>query len=346
METLSQLYLPGALTIWCALLFSFASLYGYARVHAGDAGSLLFARRAYGFFAFSIVLASVVLGLLLMMRDFRIEYVYQYSGLDLPAHYQFAAFWAGQKGSFLIWLFWGAVIGLLVRRTAGRQEPMVMGVYTLTLMSLLLILVRENPFVMLAQTPIDGAGLNPLLQDDWMVIHPPIMFIGYASAAIPFAFAMASLLRRDYDGWAARAFPWALSGFLVLGTAILMGGYWAYKTLGWGGYWGWDPVENASLIPWIFGTVLIHGLYLERTQGRYRRANYLFSLLTYVSVLYGTFLTRSGVLADFSVHSFVDLGIAGPLTLILGFFLLFGLYLLVTRWREIPTAPNEDPFFS
>jgi cytochrome c-type biogenesis protein CcmF len=345
-DYLSQLYLPGALTIWCALLFSFAALYGYARVQAGDADALNFARRAYGYFVLSIVLASVVLGLLLMMRDFRIEYVYQYSGLDLPAHYQFAAFWAGQKGSFLIWLFWGAVIGLLVRRTAGRNEPMVMGVYTLTLVSLLLILVRENPFVMLPKTPIDGAGLNPLLQDDWMVIHPPIMFIGYASAAIPFAFAMASLLRRDYNGWAARAFPWALSGFLVLGTAILMGGYWAYKTLGWGGYWGWDPVENASLIPWIFGTVLIHGLYLERTQGRYRRANYLFSLLTYVSVLYGTFLTRSGVLADFSVHSFVDLGIAGPLTLILGFFLLFGLYLLVTRWREIPTAPNEDPFFS
>lgn len=346
METLSQLYLPGALTIWCALLFSFAALYGYARVHAGDAGSLMFARRSYGFFAFSIVLASVVLGLLLMMRDFRIEYVYQYSGTDLPAHYQFAAFWAGQKGSFLIWLFWGAVIGLLVRRTAGRNEPLVMGVYTLTLMSLLLILVRENPFVMLSKTPIDGAGLNPLLQDDWMVIHPPIMFIGYASAAIPFAFAMASLLRRDYDGWAARAFPWALAGFLVLGTAILMGGYWAYKTLGWGGYWGWDPVENASLIPWIFGTVLIHGLYLERTQGRYRRANYLFTILTYVAVLYGTFLTRSGVLADFSVHSFVDLGIAGPLTIILGTFLLLGLYLLATRWKEIPTAPNEDPFFS
>ena len=346
MDYLSQLYLPGALTLWCALLFSFAALYGYARVQAGDAGSLNFARRAYGYFVFSVVLGSVVLGLLLMMRDFRIEYVYQYSGMDLPAHYQFAAFWAGQKGSFLIWLFWGAVLGLLVRRTAGRNEPMVMGVYTLTLLSLLLILVRENPFVMLPQTPVDGAGLNPLLQDDWMVIHPPIMFIGYASAAIPFAFAMASLLRRDYNGWAARAFPWALGGFLVLGTAILMGGYWAYKTLGWGGYWGWDPVENASLIPWIFGTVLIHGLYLERTQGRYRRANYLFTILTYVAVLYGTFLTRSGVLADFSVHSFVDLGIAGPLTIILGVFLLFGLYLLVTRWKEIPTAPNEDPFFS
>jgi cytochrome c-type biogenesis protein CcmF len=156
---------------------------------------------------------------------------------------------------------------------------------------------------------------------------------------------MAALWRRKYDGWAARAFPWALGGFLVLGTAILMGGYWAYKTLGWGGYWGWDPVENASFIPWLFGTVLIHGLYLERTKGRFRRANYIFTFLTYISVLYGTFLTRSGVLADFSVHSFVDLGISGWLTVLLGGFMLLGLYLIVTRWKEIPTAPNEDPAF-
>ncbi len=288
----------------------------------GDTGALTFARRSYGFFALSILLAALVLSLLLMMRDFRVEYVFQYSGLDLPGHYQFAAFWAGQKGSFMIWLFWGTharPAGAADDRRAA--EPAVMGIYTLTLLGLLLILVRENPFVMLTQTPVDGQGLNPLLQDNWMVIHPPIMFIGYAATAIPFAFAMASLWRRKYDGWAARAFPWALGGFLVLGTAILMGGYWAYKTLGWGGYWGWDPVENASFIPWLFGTVLIHGLYLERTKGRYRRANYVFTFLTYIAVLYGTFLTRSGVLADFSVHSFVDLGISGWLTFLLGGFI-------------------------
>lgn len=346
MEYLSHLYLPGAVAIWSALLFALAAMWGYALALTGDTSALTFARRAYGFFALSILLSALVLSLLLVTRDFRVEYVFQYSGLDLPFYYQFAAFWAGQKGSFMIWLFWGTMLGLLVRRTTGRSEPAVMGIYTLTLLGLLLILVRENPFVMLRQTPVDGQGLNPLLQDNWMVIHPPIMFIGYAASAIPFAFAMASLWRRKYDGWAARAFPWALGGFLVLGTAILMGGYWAYKTLGWGGYWGWDPVENASFIPWLFGTVLIHGLYLERTKGRFRRANYIFTFLTYISVLYGTFLTRSGVLADFSVHSFVDLGISGWLTLLLGGFFLLGLYLIVTRWKEIPTAPNEDPLLS
>jgi cytochrome c-type biogenesis protein CcmF len=347
-EYLSHLYLPGAVAVWSALFFALATLWGYARALAtpNDNGSLVFARRAYGFFALSIVLAALVLLLLLVTRDFRVEYVFQYSGMDLPWYYQLAAFWAGQKGSFMIWLFWGTMLGLLVRRTTGRSEPAVMGIYTLTLVGLLLILVRENPFVMLRHTPVDGQGLNPLLQDNWMVIHPPIMFIGYAASAIPFAFAMAALWRRKYDGWAARAFPWALGGFLVLGTAILMGGYWAYKTLGWGGYWGWDPVENASFIPWLFGTVLIHGLYLERTKGRFRRANYVFTFLTYISVLYGTFLTRSGVLADFSVHSFVDLGISGWLTLLLGGFMVLGLYLIVTRWKEIPTLPTEDPFLS
>jgi cytochrome c-type biogenesis protein CcmF len=346
MEYLSHLYLPGALALWCAVIFSLSTMWGYVSALSGNAASLTFARRSYGFFALSIVLAAVLLSLLLMLRDFRVEYVYQYSGLDLPTHYQFAAFWAGQKGSFMIWLFWGTLLGLLLRRSAGANEPAIMGIYTLTLTGLLFILVRENPFIMLGKAPWDGQGLNPLLQDNWMVIHPPIMFIGYAASAIPFAFAIASLWRRRYDGWAERAFPWALGGFLVLGTAILLGGYWAYKTLGWGGFWGWDPVENASFIPWLFGTVLIHGLHMERTQGRYRRANYVFTVLTYISVLYGTFLTRSGVLADFSVHSFVDLGISGWLTFLLGGFSLLGVGLLVLRWREIPTAPNEDPFLS
>jgi cytochrome c-type biogenesis protein CcmF len=131
-----------------------------------------------------------------------------------------------------------------------------------------------------------------------------------------------------------------------MGTAILLGGYWAYKTLGWGGYWGWDPVENASLVPWLLGTVLIHGLHMERRKGRYRRANLVFACLLYFSVLYGTFLTRSGVLADFSVHSFVDLGISGWLIGLMAFFMIGGVYLLATRLREVPSEAIEDPILS
>lgn len=347
LDFLYRLYLPGALAIWCALAFGLMAVWGYAQLLRGDESARLFARRAYRFFTLSIVLAAVMLLVCLARRDFRIEYVAQYSGLDLPWYFQLAAFWAGQKGSFLVWLFWGCLLGLPLYRSTGEQdEAPVMTVYLLTLLGLLFILVRENPFVMLASTPVDGEGLNPLLQDNWMVIHPPIMFIGYAAAAIPFAFSAAALWRRQPDRWAARAFPWALGGFLVLGTAILMGGYWAYKTLGWGGFWGWDPVENASLVPWIFLTILIHGLYLERTRGRYRRANHVLAGIVYLSVLYGTFLTRSGVLADFSVHSFVDLGISGWLVALLGFFAVLAVALWAVRLRGIPTARNEDPLLS
>ena len=196
LDSLSHLYLPGAVTIWCAVFFGLAALWGYSQalrlspVGGGPTAqedALAFARRGYLFFTMSIVLGAAVLFMCLARRDFRIEYVSQYSGLDLPFHFQIAAFWAGQKGSFLIWLVWGALLGLPLGRSAGRDEPAVMGVYLLTLFGLLFILVRENPFVMLTETPLDGAGLNPLLQDDWMVIHPPIMFIGYAAGAIPFA---------------------------------------------------------------------------------------------------------------------------------------------------------------
>ena len=346
MDYLSQLYLPGAVPVWAALVFAVATLWGYAQVLRGDESARPYARRAYLYFTLSVVLVAVVLGIALVRRDFRVEYVFQYSGLELPIHYQFAAFWAGQKGSFLIWLLWGALLGLLVQRTAGRSEAPVMGIYTLTVTGLLCILVRENPFIMLAETPLDGQGLNPLLQDDWMVIHPPIMFVGFALAAVPFCFAMAGLWTRDYRSWAARAYPWALAGFLVLGAAILMGGYWAYKTLGWGGYWGWDPVENASLIPWLLLVVLIHGLHLERSKGRYRKANVIIASLVYLAVLYGTFLTRSGVLADFSVHSFVDLGISGWLIALMVTFIAIPTILIPLRWREIPAVVNEDPILS
>jgi cytochrome c-type biogenesis protein CcmF len=343
----NRLYLPGAVPMLAALLFALTCLWGYVELARGDESARPFARRSYRFFALAITFASVVLALALLRRDYRLEYVEQYSGNDLATHFQFAAFWAGQKGSFLIWLLWGALLGLPLIHSAGKRlEAPVMGIYTLTQLGILFILIRESPFLLLDRTPIDGAGLNPLLQDNWMVIHPPIMFVGYALSAMPFAFALSALWRRDFDGWATRAFPWALAAFLVIGTAILLGGYWAYKTLGWGGYWGWDPVENASLIPWLLSTVLIHGLYLERTKQRFRRINLVLACLIYLSVLYGTFLTRSGVLADFSVHSFVDLGISGWLVALMAFFGLSSVLLLATRLRYVPTQPSEDPFLS
>ena len=176
-----------------------------------------------------------------------------------------------------------------------------------------------------------------------MVIHPPIMFLGFASLSVPFSFAIAALWKKRWDGWIARALPWALLTFVTLGTAILMGGYWAYKTLGWGGYWGWDPVENTSLVPWLFTAALVHGMFLQRVRKRHRKVNLVLACTAFAAILYGTFLTRSGVLADFSVHSFIDLGITGWLVAILATFVVLSIGLLAWRWRSIPVVEDEEP---
>jgi cytochrome c-type biogenesis protein CcmF len=218
-----------------------------------------------------------------------------------------------------------------------------MVVYIGTFVGIVAILCKQSPFKLLPPpVPADGVGLNPLLQDAWMVIHPPVMFIGFASLSVPFAFAIAALWKKRWDGWVTRAIPWALVSFVTLGTAILMGGYWAYKTLGWGGYWGWDPVENTSLVPWLFTVALVHGMFLQRVRKRHRKVNLILACASFATILYGTFLTRSGVLADFSVHSFIDLGITGWLVAILGFFVLLSVALIAVRWRAIPVFEEEE----
>src|SRR5450756_1553389 len=357
-------FAPGTLAIWAAMLFGVTCALAYLRSMRTPAllpfaenlsPNLLFARRLYYAYVFSILLASFLLLTRLLAHDFRISYVASYSGRDLPFYYLFSTFWAGQEGSFLLWLFWGALIGLFVLRSAREQEAPVMVVYLATFLGIIAILVKQSPFRFLAQIPPDGQGLNPLLQDPWMVIHPPVMFSGFASLSVPFAFAIAALWMKRWDGWVVRAMPWALFASVTLGTAILMGGYWAYKTLGWGGYWGWDPVENTSLVPWLATVALVHGMFLQKMRAKHRKINIILAILAFCCILYGTFLTRSGVLADFSVHSFIDLGITGWLVGIILVFLGGGLGLLAWRWREIPVVSEldaatgkekEEPFLS
>ena len=197
--------------------------------------------------------------------------------------------------------------------------------------------------VSLNQFIIDGRGLNPQLLNFWMQIHPPILFSGFAMATVPFAFAIAALMKNDYRDWVRQAFPWMLAGMGVLGLGIMLGGYWAYEMLGWGGYWAWDPVENSSLIPWLVGVAGIHTLLVQKRSqvdggiGRYAKTNLLLAVLTYVLVLYSTFLTRSGVLGDASVHSFVDPGMFVYLFLVMfiGTFLLLGLGMIAYRWKTL-----------
>ncbi|MBK8595863.1 MAG: cytochrome c biogenesis protein CcsA [Holophagales bacterium] len=343
-------YAPGTLAMWLALAAGLGTIAVYVRAYtlqkAGGEpyeASLALGRRLYYAFATSILVASALLLYRLLAHDFRLSYVASYSGRDLPFRYLFSTFWAGQEGSFLLWLFFGAIIGFFVLRSAKEQEPPVMAVYVLSFLGIVAILVKQSPFRFLAEVPADGQGLNPLLQDPWMVIHPPVMFAGFASLSVPFAFAIGALWTKRWDGWVIRAMPWALFTFVCLGTAILMGGYWAYKTLGWGGYWAWDPVENTSLVPWLATTALVHGMHLQKAREKHRKINVILAIFAFCTILYGTFLTRSGVLADFSVHSFVDLGITGWLVAIILTFLFGGLALLAYRWREIPVVNDIDP---
>ncbi|HEV8118310.1 MAG TPA: cytochrome c biogenesis protein CcsA, partial [Thermoanaerobaculia bacterium] len=310
----------------------------------GKTESLPAARTAYAAFATCVLAAAGTLMTLLVQHRFDVAYVNAYSSRELPFHFLISTFWAGQEGSFLLWCTWGALIGLVVWRSAKEQEAPVMIVYIGTFLGLVAILCKQSPFKLLPPpVPADGVGLNPLLQDPWMVIHPPVMFSGFASLSVPFSFAIAALWKKRWDGWVTRAIPWALFTFLSLGTAVLMGGYWAYKTLGWGGYWGWDPVENTSLVPWLATVALVHGMFLQRARKRHRKVNLILACFAYATILYGTFLTRSGILADFSVHSFVDLGITGWLVGILLGSILVSVACLAWRWRQIPTVREEEP---
>ena len=335
---------PGVIALWGALLAGLASIYFYFRADRGQAEALSLARSAYMAFATCIVAAAGTLMALLLQHRFDISYVNSYSSRDLPIYFLISTFWAGQEGSFLLWCFWGAIIGLFVWRSAREQEAPVMIVYLSTFIGIVAILCKQSPFKLLPPpTPADGVGLNPLLQDPWMVIHPPVMFSGFASLSVPFAFAIAALWKKRWDGWVTRAIPWALFTFLALGTAVLMGGYWAYKTLGWGGYWGWDPVENTSLVPWLCTVALVHGMFLQRARKRHRKVNLIVACFAYLTILYGTFLTRSGILADFSVHSFIDLGITAWLVGILLGFVGLSALCIAWRWREIPVTQEEEP---
>jgi cytochrome c-type biogenesis protein CcmF len=339
---------PGVAAIWGALFAGIASAVTYWRADRERPDLLPLARSLYAAFATCVVAASAVLMTLLLQHRFDVSYVNAYSSRDLPLHFLVSSFWGGQEGSFLLWCFWGALIGLVVWRSAKELEAPVMVVYLASFLGIIAILCKQSPFKLLPPpAPQDGVGLNPLLQDPWMVIHPPVMFSGFASLSVPFAFAITALWKKKWDGWVARALPWALFTFVTLGTAILMGGYWAYKTLGWGGYWGWDPVENTSLVPWLCTAALVHGMFLQRARKRHRKVNLLLACLAYITILYGTFLTRSGVLADFSVHSFIDLGITGWLVAILLTFLGLSLALLTWRWRAIPVeSQKEEPALS
>ncbi len=257
--------------------------------------------------------ASVYLFLLLFTHRFEYNYVAEYSSRHQPLFYLISAFWAGQEGTFLLWALLVAAMGLVYARKPEEADAKALGLVQGFLAFLALIMIVKSPFATAVKAPDDGTGMNPLLQNFWMVIHPPILFVGYAATVFPFALALSALMRRDFSAWFAKGFRWTVFAAAMLGAGIIIGGFWAYEVLGWGGYWGWDPVENSSLVPWLTLLALIHGLVVQKAKGSLLRTNIFLAIMSFLLVLYATFLTRSGVLQDFSVHSFQDLGIGNYL---------------------------------
>ncbi|RMD82459.1 MAG: cytochrome C biogenesis protein [Chloroflexi bacterium] len=347
------MYLFGTFLLMASLGMTLLATISYGLVIRGQRVALSYAR--FGVYAAlaGVLMSWTLLITVFLARRFDLDYVYNYSSRDLEFFFTIAASWAGQPGSFMIWLLWGSIASALLVRRTKHFEPYVLAIVMAIQAAIIGFVLVLNPFQPLidpstgaALTPTDGRGLNPLLHNFWMIIHPPVLFVGYALTMIPFAFALAALWRRDYDTWVQRALPWTLAAWAFLGLALLLGGYWAYETLGWGGYWGWDPVENSSLVPWLILTALIHGMLIQRTHGGLRKTNLVLGVATYITVFYATFMTRSGVYANFSVHSFVAEGIFEGLVGFQIFLLAVAVISLLMRWNDIPARPLSDKFLS
>ncbi|NJO07327.1 MAG: cytochrome c biogenesis protein CcsA [Chloroflexaceae bacterium] len=347
------MYLFGTTMLVAGLVMALLAVGSYTLVIRGNWAALPYGRAGVYGMLITMVIVWLTLMTLFLSRRFDFEYVNNYSSSDLDTFFTVAAIWAGQPGSFAVWVLWSAIAAVLLLRQTRHFEPYVQVVSNIIIAALIVFTLVLNPFTPLTDpetglvlTPPDGQGLNPLLHNFWMIIHPPILFWGFALAIFPFAFAIAALIRRDYDTWAVRATPWILSAWAFLGVALLLGGYWAYETLGWGGYWAWDPVENSSLVPWLILTALLHGVLVQRQSGALRRTNLVLAVLSFITVFYSTFLTRSGVLANFSVHSFVEEGIYGFMLTFLLSLIVVSFGIVAWRWRDIPSRSLSDNFFS
>ena len=294
-----------------------------------------------------VVVASIALLYALLTRDFNVEYVASYSSSTLPLHYTVAAFWGGQKGSLLFWAlihcFFSAIV-LFQNRTRNQE---LMPYVTATLMTIALFFLGllcfiTPPFERLSFIPAEGSDLNPLLQNYWMTIHPPALYLGFISASVPFAFAIAALATGKLgDVWIRTTRRWALTSWFFLSLGNLLGGRWAYEVLGWGGYWAWDPVENAAIMPWFTATAYLHSVMIQEKKDMLKVWNMTLVILTFVLTIFGTFLTRSGVIS--SVHSFTQSGLGPYFLAFLACILTVSIGLLIYR---LPDLKSENEFDS
>jgi cytochrome c-type biogenesis protein CcmF len=308
------------------------------------------ARNALFMTALLSTLSALLLLALLFARDFQVRYVYDHVSTYLRPAYVLAAFWAGLEGSQLLWLWMLAVFtGLLVLRRPTwdrelRPYAMAFLAFSQAFFALLLVVV-SNPFELLPSVPAEGVSLNPLLQNFWMIVHPPIVFASYALWTIPAAYALAALVTGKLDAtWLRGTRRWMLAAWATLGLGILVGAWWAYLELGWGGYWGWDPVENSSFIPWLVGTAFVHSAIIQERRDMFRAWNVVLAVLTFLLTVFATFVTRSGLIQ--SVHAFAKSPIG---YYYLGYMLLVlavTLGLVVARSKELKGSGELGDLFS
>jgi cytochrome c-type biogenesis protein CcmF len=322
------------LLVYALVAGSFAAWSGRRRLAASAQNALI---AAFG----ATAVASVVLLAALARHDFSFQYVAQHTSRELPLGYTLTAFWGGQEGSLLLWLLvlcGYSVAAVLTARRAGR-EVLAWVVPTLglvgTFFALLLVFVA-SPFATQA-APADGAGLNPSLQNPYMAVHPPMLYLGYVGLTVPFAFAMGALLaRRTDERWIVATRRWTLAAWAFLGVGQLLGAHWAYVEIGWGGYYAWDPVENAALMPWLAATAFLHSVMIQEKRGMLKVWNVLLVVLAFCLSLFGTFLTRSGIIQ--SIHSFTQSSI-GPW--FLGFICLITAASLALVFLRLPLLRSK-----
>src|SRR5213082_1865099 len=302
----------GSLCLWIAFLVGiWGALAGFVGGRQGRRDLEQSARHAVFAMCAALWVAVAALEWALFQHDFNVEYVASYTSRNLPIFYTWSALYAGQKGSLLFWAsvlsLFGSLAMVLTARRHRALLPYVAGVVctVATFFISVMLFAQANPFHRLGYTPLDGSGLNPQLQNPGMVFHPPMLYLGYISITIPFAFAMAALLSKRLDvDWLVAIRKWTLLSWLFLSIGICLGMWWAYVELGWGGYWAWDPVENASLLPWLTMTAFLHSVMIQEKRGMLKKWTLALIIGSWLLSIFGTFITRSGVIS--SVHSFTQ----------------------------------------
>ncbi len=367
--------LPGQLgQFFVVLSFGTALLstvcYFFAVKHKDVPSWKKIARTAFWINLAAVVAIGICLFYIIYAHLFEYHYAYAHSSTTLPVYYIISSFWEGQEGSFWLWMFWQSLLGAVLLSTSKSWENPVMTIVMLCqfiLASMLLginvlgervgsspfMLLRDvdpdNPFFLRADylsMVTDGRGLNPLLQNYWMVIHPPTLFLGFAAMIVPFAYAVAGLWERRYKEWIKPSMPWTLFAVMTLGAGVIMGSFWAYEALNFGGFWAWDPVENAAIIPWFTLIAAVHVAIAYNNSGHSYFTSAFLMMISFVLVIYASFLTRSGILGETSVHSFTDLGMFWQLVLFNLVFLGIMIWALVSRWKEMPRTKKDEETYS